>query len=141
MGDIAEGILNGDFDEVTGEYLGEGEGYPRTFMRTKWPGRYVESSIARIIADERLNTPTFRVIQDGYQIIFNGNKFTLAFYCNYDKERCDISGNFARDADGDYILNFGKEKGKKAKDVISYLNWMNKQDFMPDTKAIIQQFI
>ncbi len=65
----------------------------------------------------------------------------LALYCNYDKPRADISGNFAIDADGEYILNFGKEKGKKAKDVISYLQWMNKQDFMPDTKAIISKFI
>lgn len=30
MGDIADGILNGDFDQYTGEYLGEGDGYPRT---------------------------------------------------------------------------------------------------------------
>lgn len=65
----------------------------------------------------------------------------LALYCNYDKPRADISGNFAYDADGDLILNFGKEKGKKAKDCLSYLQWMAKQDFMPDTKAIIQQFI
>lgn len=30
MGEIAEGILNGDFDEITGEYLGEGMGFPRS---------------------------------------------------------------------------------------------------------------
>jgi hypothetical protein len=30
MGEIADGILRGDFDEVTGEYLGKGGGYPRT---------------------------------------------------------------------------------------------------------------
>lgn len=29
MGDMAEGILNGDFDEETGEYIGPGDGYPR----------------------------------------------------------------------------------------------------------------
>lgn len=33
MGDIAEDILNGDFDEETGEYLGEGQGFPRSFAR------------------------------------------------------------------------------------------------------------
>lgn len=32
MGDIAEGILNGDFCQETGEYLGEGMGFPRTRM-------------------------------------------------------------------------------------------------------------
>lgn len=65
----------------------------------------------------------------------------LALYCNYDKPRADISGNFAYDADGDLILNFGKHKGQKAKDRISYLQWMYNQDFMPDTKSIIKQFI
>jgi len=30
MGDIADGLINGDFDSETGEYLGEGPGYPRT---------------------------------------------------------------------------------------------------------------
>lgn len=30
MGEIADAIINGDFDEVTGEYLGQGYGYPRT---------------------------------------------------------------------------------------------------------------
>lgn len=30
MGDMAEAILNGDFDEQTGEWLGEGMGYPRS---------------------------------------------------------------------------------------------------------------
>lgn len=29
MGEIADGILNGDFDEHTGEWLGEGQGFPR----------------------------------------------------------------------------------------------------------------
>ncbi len=30
MWDMADAILNGDFDEVTGEYLGEGQGFPRS---------------------------------------------------------------------------------------------------------------
>lgn len=30
MGEIAEGLINGDFDYITGEYLGKGHGYPRT---------------------------------------------------------------------------------------------------------------
>lgn len=30
MGEMADAILNGDFDSVTGEYLGEGQGFPRT---------------------------------------------------------------------------------------------------------------
>lgn len=30
MGDIAEAMLDGDFDHETGEWLGPGDGYPRT---------------------------------------------------------------------------------------------------------------
>lgn len=30
MGDVAEGLINGDFDSYTGEYLGEGDGFPRS---------------------------------------------------------------------------------------------------------------
>lgn len=31
MGDIAEGLINGDFDFYTGEYIGNGGGYPRSY--------------------------------------------------------------------------------------------------------------
>jgi hypothetical protein len=30
MGDIADAIINGDMDEVTGEWLGDGQGFPRS---------------------------------------------------------------------------------------------------------------
>jgi len=30
MGEIAEGLVNGDFDYITGEYIGKGIGVPRT---------------------------------------------------------------------------------------------------------------
>lgn len=30
MGEIADGLINGDFDFYTGEYLGKGYGIPRT---------------------------------------------------------------------------------------------------------------
>lgn len=33
MGEIADGLINGDFDEETGEYIGEGYGYPRSLQR------------------------------------------------------------------------------------------------------------
>lgn len=65
----------------------------------------------------------------------------LALYCNYDNPRCDLSGNFQIDANGDYVLTFGKHKGQKAKNVKDYLLWMMGQDFLPDTKAIIQSLI
>ena len=64
----------------------------------------------------------------------------LALYCNYDKPRADISGNFTI-VDGEYVLNFGKHKGARAADCVPYLKWMYGQDFMSDTKSIIAKFI
>lgn len=34
MGDIADGLINGDFYMYTGEYIGRGFGYPRTLERS-----------------------------------------------------------------------------------------------------------
>lgn len=42
---------------------------------------------------------------------------------------------------GEYMMNFGKHKGTKAKECKSYLSWMLQQDFMPDTKAIIVKIL
>lgn len=65
----------------------------------------------------------------------------LSIYCNYDKPRADLAGNFQIDADGDYIFSFGKHKGLKAKKQPDYLMWMLGQDFLPDTKAIIKSLL
>jgi hypothetical protein len=35
MGEIADDLIDGTFDYVSGEYLGEGPGYPRTMHREK----------------------------------------------------------------------------------------------------------
>jgi len=40
MGEIADGLINGDFDFYTGEYLGRGLGFPRTHDRPlPWKNR------------------------------------------------------------------------------------------------------
>lgn len=35
MAEIADMIINGDFDCETGEYIGEGQGFPRTTKKTR----------------------------------------------------------------------------------------------------------
>lgn len=60
----------------------------------------------------------------------------LAKYSNFDKDIIDLGGCFAKNAEGDYIFNFGKHKDKKCKDNISYLSWMLNSSFMPDAKTI-----
>lgn len=63
----------------------------------------------------------------------------LSFFCNYDRQRLDISGKFDRDADGDYIFTFGQHRGEKAKKHKDFLNWMLGKDFLPDTKEIARK--
>ena len=101
MGEQAEYLLNGDDDYITGEYIGKGDGYPRTMTKTKWSGRYIDKSVTRIQNDERLIGATSRIIQDGFQIIFSGNKFTFF------PKHCKMSwkGNW-------YIHNKGQEVEK-----------------------------
>jgi DNA polymerase-3 subunit epsilon len=64
----------------------------------------------------------------------------LSKYCNYDKDRADIAGCFSIE-NGEYMMNFGKHKGSKAADCISYLSWMANQDFAVDTKSIINKIL
>lgn len=65
----------------------------------------------------------------------------LHSFCNYDKEIADLNGCFEIDDSGDFVLTFGKHKGQKAKECISYLNWMLGSDFGSDTKLIIKQIL
>lgn len=65
----------------------------------------------------------------------------MAVFSNYDKEMLDVSGKFSYDDDGDVILNFGKHRGKKAKDHRSYLAWMHGSNFPSDTKKVIESIL
>lgn len=70
-----------------------------------------------------------------------GNMKDIALYSNYDKEMLDISGNFAKNKDGEIIFNFGKNKGMIAKNDPNYLNWMLNSNFNPDTKEICKKLL
>jgi len=65
----------------------------------------------------------------------------LDLYCNYDKQRVDLAGCFSIDADGDYVLTFGKHAGKKAKLNKDYLQWMVGNTFNKDTKDICTKIL
>lgn len=61
----------------------------------------------------------------------------LAKMANYDKPILDIAGKFSTDDEGDYIFNFGKQRGVKVKDNLSYLDWMLfKSDFGHNTTTV-----
>lgn len=91
--------------------------------------------------DVHATIKVFKAQLDWYADLEEKSRTDLSLYCNYDKPRCDLAGNFQIDNDGDYIFTFGKHKGQKAKHQPDYLLWMFRQDFLPDTKSIIQSIL
>lgn len=65
----------------------------------------------------------------------------LAEYCNFDKPMVDLTNKFSRDADGDIIFNFGKNKGLKAKTDLKYCQWILDAGFAPDATEIARKII
>jgi DNA polymerase-3 subunit epsilon len=62
-------------------------------------------------------------------------------YCNYDMARVDLTGRFTIDADGDFVFNFGKNKGFKARNDLQYCQWILGAGFPPDATEIARQTI
>lgn len=53
MGEIADGLINGDFDFYTGEYLGRGYGIPRTRNKSlPWEGKELHKKASNIITSK-----------------------------------------------------------------------------------------
>ena len=63
----------------------------------------------------------------------------LHAHCN-DANAIDMSGMFGRDEDGVIVFIRGKYKGRSLCDIaaskLDYLEWMQREDFYNDTKAI-----
>ncbi len=84
MGDWADDILDGIVDEVTGEYLGHGVGYPRTRTRNNVVNktkihRFVENhlpNIKKLYSVVEFNTNSFRI---------KGDTFTVDYYPKSEK--------------------------------------------------------
>ncbi len=73
MGDIADGIINGDFDELTGEYLGRGAGFPRSNYKEKHGKKKHNflptlQAIQKILADNGYTVSIQKPIDYGTQI-------------------------------------------------------------------------
>lgn len=50
----------------------------------------------------------------------------------------DVGGKLSRDADGDLVYAFGKNKGIKVKDDLGYARWMLRSDFPSHTCALLR---
>lgn len=56
-------------------------------------------------------------------------------------ETLDLAGKIGIDPEGDYIYNFGNDKGKKIKDFPSLAKWALTKDFSEDTKTHLKKII
>jgi DNA polymerase-3 subunit epsilon len=64
----------------------------------------------------------------------------LALYSNYGQKRADITGKFTV-VEGEYVINFGKNKGVKASQCREYLRWMLSSDFPSDARRICEKIL
>lgn len=60
--------------------------------------------------------------------------------CN-PNNRVDWGGKIVRDADGDYLYNFGMHKGEKVIKYPYYANWVNGKDFPETLKILLKNII
>ncbi|MGN1226546.1 MAG: exonuclease domain-containing protein [Candidatus Cryptobacteroides sp.] len=82
---------------------------------------------------------TYKVLKgqlDKYPDTLVNDVNSLSSYSN--KRNIDFAGNLVRGENGEAIINFGKHKGKTAKEVYmtekSYFSWIQNSSFMLDTK-------
>lgn len=56
-------------------------------------------------------------------------------------KRVDFAGKIVRDDDGDYVYNFGKQKGTKVKYDTSLAYWMLGKDFTRNTMRVVRAML
>lgn len=93
------------------------------------------------MADVEATIEVFKAQRSRYDDVKAMSRADMALFSNYDKQRVDLMGRFALDADGEHVFTFGKHKDRKAKYEREYLQWMLGQEFLADTKAIIRKIL
>jgi len=63
MGDIADSMIDGEFDYITGEYIGKPCGYPRTFEGSSYRKSYkriktIRKELALLIEEKKSKVST-----------------------------------------------------------------------------------
>lgn len=95
MGEIADDLIDGTFDSVTGEYLGTGPGYPRTLEKGQivpyTTGKRVPAGkkVGKITNCKELNG--IMKFANGYKC-FKSEKEAYKFIRSYCKERLRFEG-------------------------------------------------
>lgn len=96
MGDISESMIDGEFDYITGEYIGPGVGYPRTFEREhKWNSKKSKSiakELAALIAEKQSLVTTEK--EKIMPLIWPDRKLIKNTVKVGEKNSCNESGDF-----------------------------------------------
>lgn len=81
MGEIAEGMLDGEFDYVTGEYIGQGVGFPRTLQDDKYVRRKKNKNpVSNYTHDNRVVWEYMVQVNDSLKNGFEAAKSRLSAY-------------------------------------------------------------
>lgn len=92
-------------------------------------------------ADTQATVDVFLAQLDHYPDL-PGTAKDLASFCNFGKPMLDLSGKFSFNDAGDIVLNFGKCRGQKASDNLSFLQWMiNTPGFAKDSLYVCEQIL
>ena len=76
---------------------------------------------------------------EAYKDLADMDLNALAVYSRGDVEYVDLGGKFQRDADGDLVFAFGKNKGRKVRDEGGYADWMlEKGQFPGSTLEVLE---
>ena len=99
MGDIAEGLIDGTFDSITGKYLGEGHGYPRTrekdsgvhyYEKKETSGGAKVRGIQKWLKSKGIE-PTDELLKEF--LVEKKPNFSFTHYGNFRNKAVHISGN------------------------------------------------
>jgi DNA polymerase-3 subunit epsilon len=80
-------------------------------------------------------------ILEGQMKMYNMSIDEVADFCKTDN-RVDLAGRIILDKNGDYVYNFGRSKGKRVKDDITFAQWMLAQEFVTkNTKSVVSMIL
>lgn len=107
MGDIADAMINGDMDCMTGEWLGDGAGYPRTY-EPGHPNSVHKKKHKLLFSNSKNNTKELNGI--GKFLVMNGithNDKAIKIVRDYCKDELHFAGTLKECAE-EIQKDFGK---------------------------------
>lgn len=102
---------------------------------------YCDKSLENAHSAEADNLATFEILEAQLEK-YDKLEPNVDFLHEFSKRgnHVDLAGRFAKNQNGDVVINFGKHKGKTVESILeqepSYYSWMMRGDFASDTKKV-----